>query len=66
MTTMTEGIHFAELRQLSQSLLRPAKGNQADIERGFEVHADGYVVKPFQPLELTEFAEKFLNKPSQG
>lgn len=38
------------------------KGNEADIERGFEVRADGYVVKPFEPAELTEFAEKVLEK----
>ncbi|MBN1596464.1 response regulator [candidate division FCPU426 bacterium] len=41
-------------------ILITVKGSQADIERGFEVRADGYVVKPFEPSELTEFAEKFL------
>ncbi len=43
-------------------ILITAKGNQSDIERGFEMQADGYVVKPFQPIELREFAEKVLEK----
>ena len=41
-------------------ILLTVKGNESDIERGFEVRADGYVVKPFEPSELTEFAKKFL------
>lgn len=43
-------------------ILITVKGNESDIERGFEVRADGYVVKPFEPGELTEFAEKFIKK----
>jgi two-component system, OmpR family, alkaline phosphatase synthesis response regulator PhoP len=43
-------------------ILITVKGNESDIERGFEVRADGYVVKPFEPSELTEFAEKFLKQ----
>lgn len=43
-----------------------AKGRQADIERGFELRADGYVVKPFDPLELTDFTEKILTKFRQS
>jgi CheY-like chemotaxis protein len=43
-----------------------AKGRQADIERGFELRADGYVVKPFEPLELTEFTERILAKTRQS
>jgi two-component system, OmpR family, alkaline phosphatase synthesis response regulator PhoP len=39
-----------------------ANGKQADIERGFELKADGYVVKPFEPLELTDFAGRILQK----
>lgn len=45
-------------------ILITVKGNESDIEKGFEVRADGYVVKPFDPKELTEFAEKFLSKES--
>jgi CheY-like chemotaxis protein len=43
-----------------------AKGRQADIERGFELRADGYVVKPFEPFELTDFTEKILAKTRQS
>lgn len=39
-----------------------ANGKQADIERGFEMKADGYVVKPFEPQELTDFAGRILQK----
>lgn len=46
-------------------ILITVKGDESDIERGFEVKADGYVVKPFEPSELTEFAEKFL-KPADA
>jgi DNA-binding response OmpR family regulator len=42
-------------------ILVTAKGDEADIERGFESRADGYVVKPFEPNELMEFAESFLH-----
>jgi len=42
-----------------------ASGKQADIERGFEMRADGYVVKPFEPLELTDFAGRILQKVRQ-
>jgi DNA-binding response OmpR family regulator len=33
-------------------LLLTAKAQQADIERGFQVGADDYLVKPFSPREL--------------
>ena len=39
-----------------------ANGKQSDIERGFEMEAEGYVVKPFEPLELTDFAARILKK----
>jgi len=39
-----------------------ANGKQADIERGFEMKADGYVVKPFEPQELTDFAGRILKR----
>jgi len=29
-----------------------ARGTAADIQRGTEAGADGYLVKPFSPLEL--------------
>ncbi|MCD4814655.1 response regulator [bacterium] len=43
-------------------ILITVKGDESDIEKGFEVRADGYVVKPFESTELFEFAEKFLKK----
>jgi len=46
-------------------VLITVKGSESDIERGFEARADGYVVKPFEPPELTEFAEKFLKKSKE-
>lgn len=38
------------------------KGLETDIDRGFAVRADGYIVKPFDPTELPDFAEKVLAK----
>ena len=49
-----------------QVIFITAKGRQADIERGFELRADGYVVKPFEPMELTDFTEKILAKSRQS
>jgi two-component system, OmpR family, alkaline phosphatase synthesis response regulator PhoP len=37
-----------------------ARGEAAHIERGFELKADGYVVKPFDPKELSDFAARIL------
>ena len=33
-------------------ILLTAKAQEADVDRGFEMGADDYVVKPFSPLEL--------------
>jgi DNA-binding response OmpR family regulator len=33
-------------------ILLTAKAQEADVERGFELGADDYVVKPFSPREL--------------
>lgn len=46
-------------------ILVTVKGNESDIEKGFEVRADGYVVKPFEIEELADFSEKFLKKDYQ-
>lgn len=37
-----------------------AMGQQSDRERGIEVQADAYVVKPFSPLELLELIERVM------
>ncbi len=33
-------------------ILLTAKAQEADVDRGFQMGADDYVVKPFSPLEL--------------
>ena len=33
-------------------ILLTAKAQESDVDRGFEMGADDYVVKPFSPLEL--------------
>jgi CheY-like chemotaxis protein len=42
-----------------------AKGNPEDIERGFNMQADGYVVKPFEPSELYEFVAKVMKQTEE-
>lgn len=37
-----------------------AKGQGADIDRGFEAGADDYFVKPFSPLQLMRKVEEIL------
>ncbi len=37
--------------------LLSARGQRDDVERGREVGADAYIVKPFSPLELTAIVE---------
>lgn len=35
-------------------IMLTAKAQEADVERGFELGADDYVVKPFSPRELAQ------------
>ncbi len=42
-------------------LLLSARGQKSDMEEGRRVGADGYMVKPFSPLELIETI-KFMHK----
>ena len=41
-------------------LILSARGQFADLEAGRHAGADGYLVKPFSPLELIEKAERLL------
>lgn len=41
-------------------LMLTAKGQQADREKGFEIGADDYFLKPFSPLELIRKVEEVL------
>jgi CheY-like chemotaxis protein len=39
-------------------ILLTARGQKSDLERGTEVRADGYLVKPFSPLELMDAVDR--------
>ncbi|MBI5753389.1 MAG: response regulator [Hydrogenophilales bacterium] len=41
-------------------LLLSAKGQRADLDRGRHAGADGYLVKPFSPLELIQTVDRLL------
>jgi DNA-binding response OmpR family regulator len=43
-------------------ILLTAKGQEADVERGFAAGADDYIVKPFSPRELTRRIEALLSR----
>jgi two-component system, OmpR family, phosphate regulon response regulator PhoB len=42
-------------------IILTAKGQQIDIEKGFQAGADDYFTKPFSPLELIKKVETFLD-----
>ncbi len=39
-----------------------AKGQKGDAEKGLEVGADDYIIKPFDPYDLGEQVSRFLQK----
>lgn len=41
-------------------IILTAKGQEADIEKGYQAGADGYFIKPFSPLELIQKVEEIL------
>ena len=43
-------------------ILLTAKGQEADVDRGFAAGADDYIVKPFSPRELTRRIEALLSR----
>lgn len=44
----------------TQVLILSARGQLADLDAGRRAGADGYLVKPFSPLELIEKVERLL------
>jgi DNA-binding response OmpR family regulator len=47
-------------------ILLSARVQEADVRRGLEAGADGYLGKPFSAQELRERVEAILAGPSQG
>lgn len=43
-------------------VLITAKAQESDVERGFSVGADDYIVKPFSPRELASRVEAILSR----
>lgn len=43
-----------------------ARGQLKDIDAGIKAGADGYITKPFSPLELLSSIEKYLDAPVQA
>lgn len=41
-------------------IMLTAKGQDADIEKGYQAGAEGYFVKPFSPLDLIKKVEESL------
>ncbi|WP_028448295.1 response regulator transcription factor [Chitinibacter tainanensis] len=50
-----------ELRHIPIIMLT-ARGQQSDFEAGRQAGADGYLTKPFSPLELIDTIEKLLQE----
>jgi two-component system, OmpR family, response regulator RpaA len=44
-------------------LMLTAFGQKREIEAGYKVKADDYIVKPFEPLKLRERVKQFLTIP---
>jgi len=47
-------------------ILLTAKAQEADVEAGFALGADDYVVKPFSPRELLSRVQAVLGRSSAG
>src|SRR6202035_5853575 len=45
-------------------LLLTAKAQESDVERGFELGADDYIVKPFSPREVVRRVNAVLSRVS--
>lgn len=44
-------------------VLLTARGQEADVDRGFEAGAQDYIVKPFSLRELQTRVERFVGRP---
>ena len=53
-------IKSSEATQAITVILLTAKGQEADVQAGYDAGADGYFVKPFSPLELIQKVEDVL------
>jgi DNA-binding response OmpR family regulator len=54
---------LAAIRQAAlpvKVIMLTARQNERDVLRGFELGADDYVAKPFNPLELAARLKRFL------
>jgi len=51
----------AELRKINVIMLT-AKGQEADRERAMKEGADGYITKPFSPMEIISKVKELLEK----
>ena len=47
-------------------ILLTAKAQEADVERGFELGADDYVVKPFSPRELARRVTAVISRRQES
>jgi len=47
-------------------IILSAKGQEAEIQKGYEAGADDYFVKPFSPLDLVKKVEALLGEGPDG
>lgn len=58
---VTAALRAAEATREIPVILLTARVQSADVERGLEAGASGYVTKPFSPLELSERVRALLS-----
>jgi len=68
---MMDGLHGFEVCKMLRAnsnmrktaiIITSARSFKSDIDKGMELGADSYVVKPFSPKELLEIAIQQMNK----